>query len=204
MFKNYIWDFDGTLFDTYPVLLDSILQSLLQDFGIQAEPASIYHLLKSESSAAVAQTYGLNFVDFTEKFKEIERRDKRSVHPFDGTFEVLNKITEKQGKNFIFTHRTASSTQALLKEERMETLVVEIIGSESGFPRKPDPTAITYLLKKYQLNPKETLMIGDRRLDIEAGRRAGVATLFFDVENLVYDIQADLRASCMADILKIE
>ncbi|MFZ2543113.1 MAG: phosphatase, partial [Lactococcus raffinolactis] len=22
--KNYIWDFDGTLFDTYPVMLDAL------------------------------------------------------------------------------------------------------------------------------------------------------------------------------------
>lgn len=32
--KNYIWDFDGTLFDTYPVMLDALQQTIVKH-GIQ-------------------------------------------------------------------------------------------------------------------------------------------------------------------------
>ena len=28
MFDSYIWDFDGTLFDTYPIMLDSMMKAL--------------------------------------------------------------------------------------------------------------------------------------------------------------------------------
>ncbi len=28
MFKHYIWDFDGTLYDTYPVILDGFVAAL--------------------------------------------------------------------------------------------------------------------------------------------------------------------------------
>lgn len=47
MFKNFIWDFDGTLYDTYPVMLDSIMQSLKQNFAIDGDRKRIYYLLKS-------------------------------------------------------------------------------------------------------------------------------------------------------------
>lgn len=34
--KNYIWDFDGTLFDTYPAMVDGAWQAL-KDFGISMD-----------------------------------------------------------------------------------------------------------------------------------------------------------------------
>ncbi|WP_254556512.1 HAD-IA family hydrolase, partial [Salmonella enterica] len=46
--------------------------------------------------------------------------------------------------------------------------------------RKPAPESINYLLNKYKLNPKKTVMIGDRPLDIEAGNAAGISTIYFD------------------------
>lgn len=203
MFKNYIWDFDGTLFDTYPILLDSIVTSLSQDFDVQADPSHIYYLLKSQSSAAVSQEYSLDFDDFTKKFKIIETADKRKSQPFEGAVEVLTQVVEKQGQNFILTHRTLDSTKEILKEEGMDHLIVEIIGSEEGFPRKPDPASLNYFLEKYQLDPKETVMVGDRRLDVEAGINAGIATIFFDVEDLLKDVVATKRVKHMKEILSL-
>ena len=34
MIENYIWDFDGTLFDTYPAMVEGVFQAL-HDFGIE-------------------------------------------------------------------------------------------------------------------------------------------------------------------------
>lgn len=45
-----------------------------------------------------------------------------------------------------------------------------------------------YLIHKYKLVPEETVMIGDRPLDIEAGINAGVATLLLDEKAYFGDI----------------
>lgn len=203
MFKNFIWDFDGTLYDTYPVMLDSIMHSLKQDFAIDGDMNRIYYLLKSESSKAVAQEYGLDFDLFTTAFKKIEHQDTRQSLPFEGTIEVLETIRNHHGQNFILTHRTLKSTKRMLIQDGFHDLITEIVGSDQDFPRKPDPTSLNYFLKKYGLNPNETVMIGDRKLDIDAGKNAGVATIFFDVEALLDDVQADYRVFSMNDILKI-
>ena len=39
--RNYIWDFDGTLFDTYPAMVDGAQQAL-KDFGINMDKKEIY------------------------------------------------------------------------------------------------------------------------------------------------------------------
>lgn len=203
MFKNFIWDFDGTLYDTYPVMLDSIMQSLKQDFEINGDRKRIYYLLKSESSKAVAQEYGLDFDLFTTAFKKIENQDPRQSLPFAGTIEVLETIRNQHGRNFILTHRTLKSTETMLVQDGFHDLITEIVGSDQDFPRKPDPTSLNYFLNKYGMDPNETVMVGDRKLDIEAGKNAGVATIFFDVEALLDDVQADYRVFSMNDILKI-
>ncbi len=38
--RNYIWDFDGTLFDTYPAMVDGAQQAL-KDFGINMDKKEI-------------------------------------------------------------------------------------------------------------------------------------------------------------------
>ncbi|MEB7843550.1 hypothetical protein NGC69_12845 [Enterococcus lactis] len=54
MFDSYIWDFDGTLFDTYPIMLDSMMKAL-EDRQVVADPKAVYRLLKEKSSKALTE-----------------------------------------------------------------------------------------------------------------------------------------------------
>ncbi|WP_368280429.1 HAD hydrolase-like protein, partial [Lacticaseibacillus paracasei] len=57
----------------------------------------------------------------------------------------------------------------------------------------PAPDSIQYLLKRFQLNPAVTAMIGDRSLDVDAGINAGVKTIYFNVDGLNAAPQADFQ-----------
>lgn len=199
MFDNYIWDFDGTLYDSYPIMLDNFMKTLAS-YEITATPSEIYQTLKQDSSKKVAEIYQLNFDEFTKRFKAFEAEDKRQPVSFAGVKEILTGVTVKNGKNFILTHRDVASTQSLLVNEGLEKYVVEIIGPENNFPRKPDPTALLYLVEKYSLNPKKTVMIGDRPMDILAGKGAKVATAFFDIDDFSVNATADFHVTSMAEM----
>ena len=45
MYNYLIFDFDGTLSDTYPVFTDAVLM-LVERYGVQADYDMIYRLLK--------------------------------------------------------------------------------------------------------------------------------------------------------------
>ena len=68
----------------------------------------------------------------------------------------------------------------ILSAAEIDSYFTEVVTSDNGFKRKPAPESIKYLLNKYKLNPKKTVMIGDRPLDIEAGNAAGISTIYFD------------------------
>ncbi|WP_414841619.1 HAD-IA family hydrolase [Enterococcus saccharolyticus] len=190
MFEEYIWDFDGTLYDSYPVILDGFMATL-NDYGIQADRREIYQILKEKSSASVAEKYQLDFDEFTKVYKKHEANDPRIPISYPGTKEVLAAIVANGKKNYILTHRLVESTQELLEREGMLHLVEEIVGPENNFPRKPNPAALNYLVDKYQMNPNKTVMIGDRTMDVDAGKNAGVQSIFYDLEELLEDVAAD-------------
>lgn len=89
--KDFIWDFDGTLFDTYPNMLKAILK-VLQEEGIFADKETIYQLLKEKSSTGITQRYQLDFSDFSQRFHQYENEMEKWPHPFDHVAEVLDVV----------------------------------------------------------------------------------------------------------------
>ena len=55
----------------------------------------------------------------------------------------------------------------------------EILTSQSGFARKPAPDAIVYLMDKYRLEREHTYYVGDRSLDMQCAKNAGISGILF-------------------------
>jgi phosphoglycolate phosphatase-like HAD superfamily hydrolase len=53
------------------------------------------------------------------------------------------------------------------------------VAGDDGFPRKPDPAAMRYLLERHHLSVNRVLVIGDRPIDILAGQSVGARTCLF-------------------------
>lgn len=198
MYQSYIWDFDGTLYDSYPIMLKAFIKTLTEE-GFDPDPKEIYRLLKESSSKKVAEKYDLDFAEFTAKFKANEALDQRLPQSFPGTKETLRAVIANGGKNYILTHRDIYSTKELLEREGIAELITEVVGPENQFPRKPDPTSLLYLVEKYEMDKEQTVMIGDRTMDVFAGKSAAVKTIFYDIEALL-DVDADHIVHSMKEI----
>lgn len=186
--KNFIWDFDGTLYDTYPVMMDALMKAL-EHFQIHLDRSEVYKTIKEESIRYLIHEQKLDETPFNQVFHYYENQILTESYPFNDTKETLKSLKLRGGSHFILTHRTVDATCQLLKRDLLNTLITDIIGSDSGYPRKPDPTSLNVFIKKYGMDRRETLMIGDRKLDINAGKNAQVATCFYDQDHL--DITVD-------------
>jgi phosphoglycolate phosphatase-like HAD superfamily hydrolase len=194
--KNIIWDLDGTLFDTYPAIAWAF-KAALKSMGKEASAGWIEELARKSLGFCVAS--------LVEKFKVDEEKlgiafdnyyggiKPEGQRPFPGVKNICKFIFEKGGKNFIVTHRGRESTDELLSANNMTHYFTEIITNENGFPKKPDPTAFMALINDYKLVKEETIGVGDREIDIQAGKAAGLFTcLLRQKEN---NIDADLVIS---------
>ena len=201
--KNYLWDFDGRLFDTYPAMVDGAWQAL-KDFGISMDKKEIYFKMKKYSTSYLINESNLNAREFNELFHRYEKESTEVSRPFPETKQVLEMLKDNGGRHFILTHRLTESTWGLLKEHRLAHLIEEVVGIDQDFPRKPDPASLNYLIDTFHLERTDTMMIGDRRLDIEAGKNAGVATCLYDIDHFLGEIPADYVVGNLNEILTLQ
>ena len=204
MIKHVIWDFDGTLFDSYPGMVNAFLRAL-KKYGIEAKYDEVLKLFLNSEKTAV-QYYQKRFL-LGEELIEVYQDEKShidlsSMLPFPYAKEVCQRIKEAGRYNYILTHR-GSTTYDILRKNGMVELFTEIVTKDNQFARKPDPEAIYYLLDKYQIHPKEAMIVGDREIEILLGQKAKVKTCFYESGNREPELQADYRVKSLEEVLDI-
>ena len=204
-YTEYIWDFDGTLFDTYPVMVKAF-QRALRELGIEEKPDTLLLFMKKSIAETIdyyQSRYQLEEL-FFKRYLEIRRSYSLDEQPpYSGAMKVCCQIVQQGGRSFIVSHRESSSLYALLDHYGMRQLFTEIITGDDGFERKPSPEAFLYLVKKNQLKKESTLAIGDRILDIQAGREAGIKTVFINLNDDLDCDLADFKIHSLEEVLSL-
>ncbi|MGG5358617.1 MULTISPECIES: HAD-IA family hydrolase [unclassified Enterococcus] len=200
---NYIWDFDGTLFDTYPGMVEAA-QKALADHGYYPSLKEITFIMKKESTKSLREKFGLSDEAFTPLFHQYEKEIGKIAKPFPEAKTVLGQLKQEGKKHYVLTHRLTQSTWDLLAHYQMADLFEEVVGLDKAFPRKPDPASLNYLIKAHKMTKEQTIMIGDRSLDIEAGKRAGIKTCLYDRDHFLGSAGADWTVADLREILTIQ
>lgn len=184
MYNNLIWDFDGTLFDTYPAIAKTYQRILAEHYGKTVDYNIVFSLAKQSlrrCHKALATSTGIDEKELTERFRNLLNNELCFEEPpFPGAEAICKSVIKNGGRNFIVTHRKQDSLLKLLALYDMQSLFTEVVCGDHGFARKPHPAAFEYIIDKYKLSRETTLGIGDRLIDIEAARATGIATCFFD------------------------
>ena len=204
MIKNILWDLDGTFFDTYPAITYAISKAL-NEMGQSIElnvidrlaRQSIEHCLTTLSQRFKLEPYLLES-HFAESYRSIPPTNQP---PFPGAREVCEVIHKRHGLNVVITHRRIQSTQQLINAHALSALIDDIYSAEQGYPLKPNPSMLLAALEKYNLKSDETLMIGDRDIDIQAGQAAGVRTCLFGQVELT--ISSDMQINAYGQLLEM-
>jgi phosphoglycolate phosphatase-like HAD superfamily hydrolase len=98
------------------------------------------------------------------------------------------------------THRGPRGTAELLAASRLAESFSGCITGADGYPRKPDPSAFNAIIERCGLGRDETLAIGDREIDVLAGRAAGVLTCRFGRD--LRETAADLAIDDLGELLR--
>ena len=201
MFRNIIWDVDGTLFDTYPAIAKAF-RAALNDLGKDATLDWIESLAKTSLGHCVAtlsNQYHLSEEDIGQAFeKHYDRAQPEEQHPFPGVITVCQYICRIGGKNVIVTHRGHTSVDELLSANNMTHFFAGCLAGDDGYPKKPHPAAFEAILKTHNLQREETITVGDRDIDVLAGQAARIFTCLFGLE--ANGVTADLTISSFDEL----
>ncbi len=186
MYQNYFFDFDGTLYDTYPGMVKAFVEAFALQ-GIELSASEVYQVMREDSVREAYRRYTTSQLDEAKlhaDYRHLEEKYQVQAKPFSGARELLERIIANGGQNFLLTHRDKSSL-TLLERDGFLQYFTDHSTADDGFKRKPDPEALNFLVAKYGLDPSVSVMVGDRTLDIIAGHNAKMAGILFDPDKLI-------------------
>ncbi len=202
--KLFIWDFDGTLLDTYPFTTECLQKALL-DFGHDVSQTDILEKMMVTIPHAIRYYTDLyQLPDLSQRFKHYNSNEAgRPVRIFPHVPEVLKRVRELGADNYIFTHRN-NTIYHLLEEAGLQNEFKEMVTAEDpDFVVKPAPDVIYYLMEKYGGTPENTVMIGDRVCDLESGYNAGCKTCHLLTPAVPQYPPCDWRIQNFAEMLSL-
>ena len=177
----FIWDLDGTLLDSYEAILAGIEETYRQfslPYNKKEVRAFILKYSVQNLLEQVAKERGLDVGLLNQVRAQSLAEKNAQVILMPGAREVL-AWADKQGiQQFVYTHK-GDNAFTILRDLGLDSYFTEILTSQSGFARKPNPEATTYLINKYHLNSEHTYYIGDRTLDIEFAQNSGIQSINF-------------------------
>ncbi len=119
-----------------------------------------------------------------------------------GARELLTKLRSRGDRIGILTRNSKPNAQATLAACGLaEFFPAELILSRHCCPPKPSPDGIWQLLSGWSASNDRAVMVGDYLFDLEAGRRAGSATVYLDpIGEFPWQDRADLSITTLAEI----
>lgn len=201
---TFIFDLDGTLIDSYKVIVDS-LYILAKKYNVNDIKEDINRIVIEHSVPTyinlLSKDTNISFDLLMDEYRKLNDTNKDNIELMPNVINTLNKLNELNVKCFIYTHRGAS-THYLLNKLNIKDYFIEVITSENGFKRKPSGEVIDYLVDKYKLNKEYTYYVGDRNIDIDCALDAKVKAILYKQTNS-YCIENGLQDIIVNDLLDI-
>lgn len=205
-----IYDLDGTLVDTSRDLTQSA-NHLRSQFGLPPlATAAVVQLVGRGMDRLVAGCLNTDEPDAIARGIDIYRAhyaqhllDHSRLYPSAET--LLQRFHDRIQS--VITNKPEGLSCAILTGLGIADYFADIIGGDSGYPKKPDPASLQAVLAKHRVPPQEAVFIGDSDVDVRTGRQIGVETVLVDHgfadEEQRRASQADVRVKNFDELLKL-
>ena len=184
--KLVIFDLDGTL-----------LEPALDFNAIRAEiglPPTLPMLEVMEALDPAARRRAYAILDR----HEAEAAARSQLMP--GAKELLAALRRRGIKLAVLTRNSRVSVDAACRRHGLE---FDAVSTRETHRPKPDPDGVHGLMKAFGVGPGETVVVGDYRFDIEAGRSAGVRTIAILAQPKPWAKDTTFVASSLAEVGRI-
>lgn len=170
---NVIFDFDGTIADTFPLVVD-VSYKLAP--GTKRLPSRKIDRLRELPLLTAMRRLGIAYWYMPILMLFVRRRmtpRMAEVPPCDGVVPMLRALQDAGHRMYVLTSNYRENVQIFLKHHKMERFFGEV-GTVYYASTGVKTRAIKKMLKRNMLDPKESYYVGNEALDVEAADRAGI------------------------------
>ena len=170
-YKKIIFDFDGTLVDSYALILD-VLDDSEMNRSLNLSRSQLEHL-KGLSMREIVKELHIPLTKlpfFVHSLRNEMRKHLDRLRLFDGIEQSLEAIKARNLNIWVVSSNSRENIVEFFKLKNMNVFN-DVISDDSVFFKH---RAINSLIKDNKLDKVETVYIGDEVRDIHAAQKAGL------------------------------
>lgn len=170
-YKLVIFDFDGTLADSFPFFLSSI-NDLAETYGFRKVDAAEADAFRGYDAKHILKQLGIplwKVPSVAAGFRKAMAKRADEIPVFPGVETMLRTLSREGVVLSLITSNSRENVQRILGEEVLALMVHAQFGT-SLFGKAPKLKSV---LKKTGIDPRETISIGDEVRDLDAAHAVG-------------------------------
>ena len=180
-YKTILFDLDGTLTDPYLGISNSVKYAL-QKFDITENNQKT---LRAFIGPPLANSF-MDFYHFDINKAKTAIEYYREYYSEKGIYEnqlypgidhLLSKIRDNNKVSILATSKPTAFASRILKHFNIDNYFYDIKGSDLDGAMVKKDEIIKFIMEKHNLQKETTIMIGDRKYDIEGTRKNGIDSI---------------------------
>ena len=207
--KAIIFDLDGTLADTFPLIVSAWNaaitphtgktysdEEVISRFGIP-DPQMIRRELAGAAGDQAVEVYHAHY----------QERHGEVVKPFEGVTEMLEELRRRRVPLGLMTGKGQRSAKITLESLGWSELFAAVVTGEDVERQKPDPDGPLAAAQMLKVEPASCAFVGDSPADIGAGKAAGMVAVAAGWHPVYLDeirrMEPQVWASTPADVVRL-
>ncbi len=172
MYETVIFDFDGTIADTFSIFCNT-LRELSEDFGQKELSEKDIKAYRARGAKELIKNYKImpwRIPFLIRKGRDIFQDKIKEAEPFPQISDVLSKLVENNIELGILTTNSEKNVRIFLNGHNLEVFTF-VVSVPSVFSKS---RTLGRTLKRFNLNRNEVVYVGDELRDVENAKKAGV------------------------------
>ncbi|MDD2360350.1 MAG: HAD-IA family hydrolase [Syntrophaceticus schinkii] len=177
MLKAILFDLDGTLIDSIPLIRLSF-EHTFKHLGLPWGQGEVLNTIGLPLRDVAKHYAPENYEEFLAVYAEFQvKTQEKLLKPFPEAKRTLNHIQEKGYRTGVVTSKRRKATRESLSLTGLDKYLEVVVAVEDAGRPKPNPDSILKALEQLDIPPAKGVYIGDSIYDIITGKNAGVATI---------------------------
>lgn len=178
-----LWDLDGTLADTHPIIHRCVDETFREFFAQPYErelwERSVGHPLTTVMEQGFDK-YGIPCIDtapLIQFYRERLKSYEALVRPFPGSCETVRRLSQGGVRQAIVTTKFGEAAARHLSTIGLDGIFEVVTTGDICVRYKPDPEPFCRTLDSLRLAADACIMVGDSAADVLGSRNAGVRSV---------------------------
>ena len=159
-----LFDLDGTLADTIPLIIASYRHAFREVMGREVEDRAARSWIGRPLLAALLEEWNL-------------ANTARLIRAYDGVPELLDALRDAGVRTAVVTSKRRETADLALRHVGIADRIEVVAGLEDTTEHKPHPAPLLQGAQVLRVEPASCVYVGDATVDILAARAAGMASV---------------------------